>query len=98
PPPPPLSLHDALPILAVHPGSLSAGALPGWNGLSRLQTRFLADPAKADKILAAAKEGPIDAAKANKLGLATVHADDIDFEEELRDRKSTRLNSSHVAI
>src|SRR5207248_10264409 len=69
--------------VALHPGSLSAGALPGWNGLSRLQTRFLADPAKADKVLAAAKEGPIDAAKANKLGLATVHADDIDFEEEL---------------
>src|SRR5438552_11769237 len=38
----------------LHPGSLSAGALPGWNGLSRLQTRFLADPAKADKVLAAA--------------------------------------------
>src|SRR4051812_39860356 len=25
--------------VAVRPGSLSAGALPGWNGLSRLQTR-----------------------------------------------------------
>jgi len=84
--------------VAVHPGSLSAGALPGWNGLSRLQTRFLADPAKADKVLAAAKEGPIDAAKANKLGLATVHADDIDFEEELRVAVEERASLSPDAL
>ena len=82
----------------LHPGSLSAGALPGWNGLSRLQTRFLADPAKADKVLAAAKEGPIDAAKANKLGLATVHADDIDFEEELRVAVEERASLSPDAL
>src|SRR2546422_652052 len=45
----------------VWPGSLSAGALPGWNGLSRLETRFLADPQRAQRVLAAAKEGPIEA-------------------------------------
>src|SRR5205085_10746540 len=44
----------------VCPGSLSAVALPGWNGISRLETRFLADPQRAQKIVAAGKEGPID--------------------------------------
>ena len=68
----------------VWPGSLSGGALPGWNGLSRLQTRFLSEPGRAEKVLAAAREGAIDGTNANKLGLATVFADDIDFEEELR--------------
>ena len=82
----------------VQPGSLSGGALPGWNGLSRLQTRFLAQPQQAEKVLAAAKEGPIDGAAANKLGLATVFADDIDFDEELRVAVEERASLSPDAL
>ena len=82
----------------VWPGSLSAGALPGWNGLSRLETRFLGDPQRVQKILASAKEGPIDGAAANKLGLATVFADDIDFEEELRVAMEERASISPDAL
>jgi benzoyl-CoA-dihydrodiol lyase len=82
----------------VWPGSLSAGALPGWNGLSRLETRFLADPSRAGKVLAAAKEGPLDAATADKLGLATAFADDIDFEEELRVAVEERVSLSPDAL
>jgi benzoyl-CoA-dihydrodiol lyase len=82
----------------VWPGSLSAGALPGWNGLSRLETRFLADPSRAGKVLAAGKEGPIDAAAADKLGLATAFADDIDFEEELRVAVEERVSLSPDAL
>ena len=82
----------------VWPGSLSSSALPGWNGLSRLQTRFLAEPGKAEKVLAAAKEGPIDAATASKLGLATIFADDIDFEEELRVAVEERASLSPDAL
>ncbi len=84
--------------VAVFPGSLSGGALPGWNGLTRLQTRFLKDPARADQILAAAKEGPLDGAAADKLGLATVFADDIDFEEELRVAVEERVSLSPDAL
>ena len=84
--------------VAVRPGVLSAGALPGWNGLSRLQTRFLAQPQQAGKVLAAGKEGPIDAAAANQLGLATVFADDIDFEEELRVAVEERASLSPDAL
>jgi len=82
----------------VWPGSLSAGALPGWNGLSRLQTRFLGDPQRVQKVLASAKEGPIDGDAANKLGLATVFADDIDFEEELRVAVEERASISPDAL
>jgi benzoyl-CoA-dihydrodiol lyase len=82
----------------VRPGALSDGALPGWNGLSRLQTRFLADPSRAQKAIAAGKEGPIDGATANKLGLATVFADEIDFEEELRVAVEERASLSPDAL
>ena len=82
----------------VWPGSLSSGALPGWNGISRLQTRFLADPQRVHKVLAAAKEGPIDGPSADKLGLATVFADDIDFEEELRVAVEERASLSPHAL
>jgi benzoyl-CoA-dihydrodiol lyase len=82
----------------VWPGPLSGGALPGWNGLSRLQTRFLAEPARADRVLAAGKEGPIDAATADKLGLATVFADEIDFAEELRVAVEERASLSPDAL
>jgi benzoyl-CoA-dihydrodiol lyase len=84
--------------VAVWPGALSAGALPGWNGLSRLETRFLADPQRAHKVIAAAKEGELDADAADKLGLATVFADDIDFEEELRVAVEERRSLSPDAL
>jgi benzoyl-CoA-dihydrodiol lyase len=84
--------------VSVYPGAASGGALPGWNGLSRLQTRFLGQPENAGKVLAAAKEGPIDGATANKLGLATVFADDIDFEEELRVAIEERVSLSPDAL
>jgi len=82
----------------VWPGSLSAGALPGWNGLSRLETRFLGDPSRKGSVLAAAKEGRLDAATADKLGLATAFADDIDFEEELRVAVEERVSLSPDAL
>ena len=61
----------------VWPGAVSDGLLPEWNGLSRLATRFLADPARAKAVVAAGREGPIDAERANQLGLATVFADEL---------------------
>ena len=82
----------------VRPGSLSDGLLPGWNGLSRLETRFLKDPARAKAVVSAGREGPIDAARAQKLGLATVLADDIDFEEELRVAVEERASLSPDAL
>ena len=82
----------------VWPGPLSDGALPAWNGLSRLETRFLAEPARAKAAVAAGREGPLDAARAHQLGLATTFADDIDFEEELRVAVEERASLSPDAL
>jgi benzoyl-CoA-dihydrodiol lyase len=59
------------------------GAYPMSNGLTRLASRFLADPADVDK--AKAKSGEmLDAETAEKLGLVTFALDDIDWEDEVR--------------
>ena len=84
--------------VAVWPGVLSGGALPGWNGLSRLKTRFLKDPKRADAVVAAGAQGPVDGAQADQLGLATAFADDIDFEEELRVAVEERASLSPDAL
>jgi benzoyl-CoA-dihydrodiol lyase len=53
------------------------------NGLSRLATRFLADPGHVDTLHELAGE-PLDAARALELGLVTFAPDDIDWEDEVR--------------
>ncbi|MGZ5880867.1 MAG: 2,3-epoxybenzoyl-CoA dihydrolase [Xanthobacteraceae bacterium] len=59
------------------------GAFPMCNGLSRLASRFLADPADVDK--AKAEIGKmLDAEAAQELGLVTFALDDIDWEDEIR--------------
>ena len=80
------------------PSALSNGLLPGWNGLSRLASRFLDAPGKAGAVVASGREGPIDAAAIHKLGLATVFADEIDFEEELRVAVEERASLSADAL
>jgi benzoyl-CoA-dihydrodiol lyase len=58
------------------------GALTMGNGLSRLQTRFLADRAAADRLLERA-EG-FAAPDAAEEGLVSFAPDEIDFEDEVR--------------
>jgi benzoyl-CoA-dihydrodiol lyase len=59
------------------------GAFPMCNGLSRLASRFLADPADLDR--AKAETGKmLDAEAAQDLGLVTFALDDIDWEDEIR--------------
>ena len=53
------------------------------NGLTRLQSRFLANPADLDA--AKAERGKmLDAERAQKLGLITFAPDDIDWDDEVR--------------
>jgi len=61
---------------------LNGGSLPMGNGLTRLGTRFLGSPEHACHV--AGKRGEIDAGAADELGLVTVLADEIDWEDELR--------------
>jgi benzoyl-CoA-dihydrodiol lyase len=61
---------------------LNRGLLPMSNGLSRLQTRFLADEAKVASLLAHA--GPYSASEAIDSGLVTFAPDEIDWDDEVR--------------
>ena len=61
---------------------MNAGAYPMPNGLSRLGSRFLANPAHVDEVLA--EEGPIEPADAERLGLVTFAFDDLDWEDDVR--------------
>ncbi len=77
-------------------GPLSAGALPMSNGLTRLQSRFLAEPERAAQL--AAERPRVDAAGADELGLVTVLADDIDWEDEVRIAIEERASLSPDAL
>ncbi|MFN0248528.1 MAG: 2,3-epoxybenzoyl-CoA dihydrolase [Kofleriaceae bacterium] len=68
------------------------------SGLSRLGARFYGDQPQVLKILARGAEGPIKSEEAEKLGLATIAADDIDFEDELRIAIEERASLSPDAL
>jgi len=76
-------------------GVLNAGAFPMGNGLSRLSTRFIGDPARA---AALATGGTFDAEAALEAGLVTAAPDELDWEEELRLAISERLSLSPDAL
>jgi benzoyl-CoA-dihydrodiol lyase len=61
----------------------SFGAYPMSHGLTRLQTRFLGEPAKVTDARGRAGE-EINAAEAEKIGLVTFALDDIDWDDEIR--------------
>ena len=69
---------DGGPTIAFSP--LNRGALPMANGLSRLATRFLAEPATAEVPL----DQAFDAGAAAKAGLVTFAPDEIDWDDEVR--------------
>ncbi|MBV9078363.1 MAG: benzoyl-CoA-dihydrodiol lyase [Methylobacteriaceae bacterium] len=59
------------------------GAYPMSNGLTRLDARFIADPADVDRARGRVGE-PLDADEAERLGLVTFALDDIDWDDEVR--------------
>jgi len=77
-------------------GALSDGALPMSNGLTRLQSRFLAAPEHAARL---AKEMPrVEAPDAEELGLVTVLGDEFDFEDDTRIAIEERASLSPDAL
>ena len=74
---------DNKPPAALSLAAVNFGAYPMSNGLSRLASRFLADPADIDRAKAAIGK-PLDAQAAEQLGLVTFALDDIDWEDEIR--------------
>ena len=86
------------PGVAARAGGLSDGRLNRWNGLSRLNTRFLGDPTRVAAVLDAGRRGPIPAADLDALGFATQIFDDIDFEDEVRIAVEERASLSPDAL
>ncbi len=91
-------LEDEDGKVAVTTSPANAGVHLMPNGLSRLASRFLADPGQVDKVLARGAEGPIDTLEADELGIPTIVADDIDFDDELRIHIEERASLSPDAL
>ena len=75
---------------------LNAGALPMSNGLTRLQSRFLAEPERADAVLE--RGGRFDTEAADEAGLVTFAPDDLDWEDEIRVAVEERTSLSPDAL
>ncbi len=58
------------------------GPLPMGNGLTRLQSRFLFEPKRAEELRG--REGPMTTQDAVKAGIVTIAPDAIDWDDEVR--------------
>jgi benzoyl-CoA-dihydrodiol lyase len=76
-----ISDPDSSPVL--HLGEANFGLYPMCNGLSRLGSRFLGNPARIDELREIVGTA-IPAREADDLGLITFAPDDIDWEDEVR--------------
>tara|TARA_B100001245_G_C22863367_1_gene415183 strand:+ start:129 stop:974 length:846 start_codon:yes stop_codon:yes gene_type:complete len=75
---------------------LNGGALPMSTGLTRLQTRFLGEPDKVEKLLAIGEA--IEAPVALQTGLVSFTPDELDWEDEVRLMLEGRASLSPDAL
>lgn len=69
-------LNNADETVEIRASGLNAGALPMSNGLTRLQSRFLAEPEKVEAVLARVDSDSFLAEEAESVGLVTFAPDD----------------------
>jgi benzoyl-CoA-dihydrodiol lyase len=81
-------------LLAV--SELNAGAFPMSNGLTRMQSRYLAEPQLAEQVFA--EKQKFDAEAAEELGLVTFIPDELDWEDEIRVAIEERTSLSPDAL
>jgi benzoyl-CoA-dihydrodiol lyase len=74
---------DNRPPPSIELSAMNFGPYPMSHGLTRLQSRFQADPADVERAQAAIGN-TIDAEQAEQLGLVTFALDDIDWDDEVR--------------
>jgi len=74
---------DDRPPAAVRLTAVNFGAYPMGNGLTRMQSRFLAEPGRVDDLKGRLGQD-LDAAAADEAGLVTFVPDDIDWDDEVR--------------
>jgi benzoyl-CoA-dihydrodiol lyase len=91
-------LIDGDEAIAVRTSVANAGFMATSSALSRLEARFYGEPARVQQVLARGAEGPIPSEEAERLGLATIAADDIDFADELRIAIEERASLSPDAL
>jgi benzoyl-CoA-dihydrodiol lyase len=89
-------LNDPEEKVELAASELNKGALPMSNGLTRLQSRFLAHPEKADEVFE--HEGTFDTEEAEEAGLVTFAPDDLDWEDEIRVAIEERTSLSPDAL
>ncbi len=73
------------------------GTYPMGNDLTRLQTRFLAEPDSVEALKDKIGE-PLEAEDADEMGLVTMILDDIDWEDEVRIFMEERASFSPDAM
>ena len=88
---------DSAPPAAIRLTAANFGAYPMINGLSRLATRFLAEPGRVDDLKGRAGQD-FDAAAAAEAGLVTFTPDDIDWDDEVRLALESRAAFSPDAL
>jgi len=89
-------LNDPDQPVAIAFSEMNDGAFPMSNGLTRLQSRFLATPDRVDEIRN--QQGAIDTETAEELGLITFAPDDLDWEDEIRVAIEERTSLSPDAL
>ncbi|HEY7786524.1 MAG TPA: 2,3-epoxybenzoyl-CoA dihydrolase [Pyrinomonadaceae bacterium] len=89
-------LNDPDQLIELALSELNTGALPMSNGLTRLESRFLAEPEAVDRILS--HEGRFNTAEADEAGLITFAPDDLDWEDEIRVAIEERTSLSPDAL
>ncbi len=75
--------------------ALNGGLFPMVHGLTRMQARFLGDPARAEELC---RPQVFDAAAALEAGLITSEPDELDWKDELRIAIDERLSLSPDAL
>ncbi|MGJ5035886.1 2,3-epoxybenzoyl-CoA dihydrolase [Bradyrhizobium sp. SZCCHNRI1029] len=74
---------DNRPAPAIELSAMNFGPYPMSHGLTRLESRFLADPTDLARVREQVGK-PLEADEAEELGLVTFALDDIDWEDEIR--------------
>ncbi len=90
-------LEDEDEAVTIALGPANAGAFPMTHGLSRLEARFMAEPSFVGRALERMGER-LAASEADELGLITVAADDIDWEDDVRIALEERVSLSPDAL
>ena len=88
-------LNDPAHPIEISTSELNAGALPMSNGLTRLQSRFLAEPKQVETVLQTAR---FDTEAADDAGLITAAPDDLDWDDEIRLAIEERTSLSPDAL